>query len=195
MRCSDISVLKCSTKPYHTYYKYQEPYQGYWKILIALIWWMVYSQSSHLHFLKSCSTKILSTSFGKICFSKILIESVWRMKIIIPTPFLLLSNLYDLEKPSIKNRDSKKIHQILLQLRESHVPIFLDKASWWCSRKGGYCSWHFENEDSYRILKFMNCSLLQNSFLSPATAHLCRWSISRNSNIIQSLTWEGTQCL
>ena len=108
MRCSDISVLKCSTKPYHTYYKYQEPYQGYWKILIALIWWMVYSQNSHLHFLKSCSTKILSTSFGKICFSKILIESVWRMKIIIPTPFLLLSNLYDLEKPSIKNRDSKK---------------------------------------------------------------------------------------
>ena len=66
-------------------------------------------QSSHLHFPKLSSTKILSTSFGKICFSNTLLEIVWSMKIISPPPFLFLSNLYRLEKPSIKNRDSKNV--------------------------------------------------------------------------------------
>ena len=66
-------------------------------------------QSSHLHFLKLSSAKILSTSFGKICCSNILLEIVARMKIITLPPFLFLSNLYGLEKPSIKIRDSKKV--------------------------------------------------------------------------------------
>ena len=70
--------------------------------------WYV-QHGSHLHFLKLSSTKIISTSFWKICFSKILLEIVSRMKIIISTPFLFLSNLYDLEKPSIKDIDSKKV--------------------------------------------------------------------------------------
>ena len=41
-------------------------------------------------------------------FSNILLEIVSRMKIIIPPPFLFLSNLYGLKKPSIKNRAYKK---------------------------------------------------------------------------------------
>ena len=66
-------------------------------------------QGSHLHFLKLSSTKIFSTSFWKICFSKILLKIVSCMKIIISHPFLFLSNLYDLEKPSIKDIDSNKV--------------------------------------------------------------------------------------
>ena len=68
---------------------------------------MYVPQRIHLHFLKLSFTKIISTSFGKICLPKILLEIVLRMKIIIPLPFLFLSNLYGLEKPSIKNRRSK----------------------------------------------------------------------------------------
>ena len=79
--------------------KYSSLWDGGWYV----------AQSSHLHFLKLSFKKILSTSFGKICFSNILLEIVSRMKIITPPPFLFLSNLYGLEKPSIKNRDSKKV--------------------------------------------------------------------------------------
>ena len=55
-----------------------------------------FPQSSYLHFLKLSSTKILS-------------KIVLGMKIIIPPPFLFLSNLYGLEKLFIKNRDSKNV--------------------------------------------------------------------------------------
>ena len=34
---------------------------------------------------------------------------------------------------------------------------------------------------NYRIYKFLNCRLLQNSPSCSATTHQCRWSISRNS--------------
>ena len=75
-------------------------------------------QISHLHFLKSSSTKIISTSIGKICFSNILREIVSRLEIIIPPP-LFLSDLRGLEKLSIKNRDFKKtFHQALFQLQQ-----------------------------------------------------------------------------
>ena len=37
---------------------------------------------------------------------------------------------------------------------------------------GEDCYWRFENKNSYRISKFMNCCLLQNSFSCPATVHL-----------------------
>ena len=57
-----------------------------------------FPQSSYLHFLKLSSTKILS-------------KTVLGMKIIIPPPFLFLSNLYGLEKLFIKNRDSKQRFQ------------------------------------------------------------------------------------
>ena len=82
----------------------------------STIWDKVTADINHLHFLKLSSTKILSTSFGKIFFSNILLEIVSHMKITIPAPFLFLSNLYSLEKPSIKNRDSKKVSSSFVSL-------------------------------------------------------------------------------
>ena len=44
------------------------------------------------------------------------------MKIIIPPPFLFLSNLYDLEKPS-KTDISKKFYQVLFKLQQECIDI------------------------------------------------------------------------
>ena len=102
--------------------KYSSLWDGGWYV----------PQSSHLHFLKLSSTKILSTSFGKICFSNILLEIVSRMKIITPPPFLFLSNLYGLEKPSIKNRDSKKVSSSFVSVT-TRMSIYFSTVSFDCS--------------------------------------------------------------
>ena len=85
-----------------------------------------------MHFLKLSSTKILSTSFWNICFSNILLEIVSRMKVIIPPPFLVQSNLYGLEKPSIKSRESKNVSSSFVSVT-TKVSIYFSAVSFDCS--------------------------------------------------------------
>ena len=88
-------------------------------------------QSSYLRFLKWSSTKILSTSSGKICFSNILLQIVSRTKSIIPSPFLFLSNWYGLQKPSIKN--SKKVSSSFVSVT-ARMSLYFRRISFNCSQ-------------------------------------------------------------
>ena len=88
-------------------------------------------QSRYLLFLKRSSAKMLLTSFGKTCFCKISFDIVSRMKIIIPTPFLFLFNLYDLERISIKNRDSKKVSSSFVSVT-TRISVYFSTVSFNC---------------------------------------------------------------
>ena len=111
MCCSDISVVKSPTSK--TFIILTISIKSLIKVLkkCSSLWdgGCYAPQSSHLRFLKLISAKILLTSFGKMCFSNILLEIVSHMKFINPPLFLFLSNLHGLEKPSIKSRDSEKV--------------------------------------------------------------------------------------
>ena len=73
-----------------------------------------------------------SISFGKICFSKILPVIVSHMKIIFPPQFFFLSNLYSLEKPSLKNTDSEKVSLSFVSVTP-RMSIYFSIVSFNCS--------------------------------------------------------------
>ena len=70
------------------------------------------------------------------------------------------------------------------KLGVSHISIFEHNYIIMTLAGEGHCYWRFENENIYRISKFMNCNLLQNSFLCLATP-ICAGEASVDINQYQ----------
>ena len=95
--------------------KYWSGWEGGWYIL----------PDSHLHFLKFNSIKKPSILSGKLCFVNILFGIPSLTYMIIPLPFLFLSNLQGLEYPSIWNWETGNVLSsfisVIIKILSIHV--------------------------------------------------------------------------